>query len=155
MWQSLAERAGTPASMVEQRLGLGGGVDRRRFLQLMGASIALAGGGGCFRQPSETVVPQVRRPQNRVPGQSLYFATAIPLMGFGTGVLVESHDGRPTKVEGNPAHPASLGATDAVQQATVLGLYDPDRSQVVTNGGQIRPWSALLAAVRAALEGQR
>jgi molybdopterin-containing oxidoreductase family iron-sulfur binding subunit len=156
VWQSLEERAGTiDLAAEEPHPALRGGVDRRRFLQLMGASIALAGGGGCFRQPSETVVPQVRRPRDRVPGQSLYFATAIPLMGFGTGVLVESHDGRPTKVEGNPAHPASLGATDAIHQATVLGLYDPDRSQVVTNGGQIRPWSAMLSAVRAALEGQR
>ena len=154
-WQSLEELQGMPAPPAVQAALLGGGVDRRRFLQLMGASIALAGSGGCFRQPFETVVPQVRRPQNRAPGQPLYFASAVPLGGFGTGVLVESHDGRPTKIEGNPAHPASLGATDAVQQATLLGLYDPDRSQVVTNGGQIRPWSALLAAVRAALEGQR
>ncbi len=155
LWQSLEELEGTLVSPPAPDPVPGGGVDRRRFLQLMGASIALAGSGGCFRQPAETVVPQVRRPQNRTPGQPLYFASAIALGGFGTGVLVESHDGRPTKIEGNPAHPASLGATDAVQQATLLGLYDPDRSQVVTNGGQIRPWSALLAAVRAALEGQR
>ena len=74
LWQSLEELDGTLVSPPAQSLGLGGGVDRRRFLQLMGASIALAGSGGCFRQPAETVVPQVRGPQNRAPGQPLYFS---------------------------------------------------------------------------------
>src|SRR5262245_64550983 len=91
-WQSLEELRGTLGPATVQEPMPSSGVDRRRFLQLMGASIALAGSGGCFRQPAETVVPQVRRPQNRAPGQPLYFATAIPLAGFGTGVLVESHD---------------------------------------------------------------
>jgi Fe-S-cluster-containing dehydrogenase component len=130
-------------------------VDRREFLRLMGASLALAGLGACTRQPTETIVPYVRQPEHVVLGEPLYFATAMPLGGFATGLLVESHEGRPTKVEGNPEHPASLGATDAIAQASVLGLYDPDRSQVVTSAGEIRPWSAFVAAMRAALEAQR
>src|SRR5688572_18508112 len=84
---------------------------RRRFLQLMGASLALAGAAGCSRAPAETIVPYVRQPEEIVPGKPLFFATAMPFAGFGTGVLVESHMGRPTKIEGNPTHPASLGAT--------------------------------------------
>jgi molybdopterin-containing oxidoreductase family iron-sulfur binding subunit len=90
-----------------------------------------------------------------VPGEPLFFATAMSLGGIATGLLVESHMGRPTKIEGNPEHPASLGATDALAQASVLGLYDPDRSQVIRSVGEIRPWSAFLDATRRALEAQR
>ena len=81
-------------------------------------------------------MPYVRQPEGIVPGKPLFFATAMPLGGIGTGLLVESHEGRPTKVEGNPQHPASLGATDVFAQASVLGLYDPDRSQTVTYRGE-------------------
>ena len=81
-----------------------------------------------------------------VPGKPLYFATAMPLAGVATGILVESHEGRPTKIEGNPGHPASLGATDLLIQASVLGLYDPDRSQAVTYRGQPRAWNEALSA---------
>jgi MoCo/4Fe-4S cofactor protein with predicted Tat translocation signal len=129
-------------------------VDRRQFLKLMGASLALAGAGACTRQPTEKVVPYVRAPEQIVPGEPLFFATATSLAGVGTGVLVESHMGRPTKVEGNPEHPASLGASDAFAQAAVLELYDPDRSHVVTNAGDIRPWAAFLDVMRRALEAQ-
>lgn len=122
-------------------------VSRRRFLKLMAASIALAGGQGCARQPHEKIVPYVRMPEQIVPGKPLHFATAMSLGGFATGLLAESHMGRPTKVEGNPDHPASLGATDALAQASVLTLYDPDRSQVITNVGQIRTWDAFLSAL--------
>jgi molybdopterin-containing oxidoreductase family iron-sulfur binding subunit len=122
----------------------------------MGASLALAGlGAGCTRQPLETIVPYVTMPEEVVPGRPLFFATAALHGGFARGVLVESHLGRPTKVEGNPDHPASLGSTDAFGQASVLDLYDPDRSQTVTNRGEIRSWSAFLAAVKAALAVQR
>ena len=79
----------------------------------------------------------------------------MPLGGVATGLLVESHEGRPTKIEGNPLHPGSLGATDVFAQAAVLGLYDPDRSQTLTNLGEIRPWSAFLGAIRAALTAQQ
>src|SRR5690606_16407868 len=91
--------------------------------------------------------------ENIIPGKPLFFATAMPLGGYGTGLLVESHEGRPTKVEGNPDHPASLGATDAYAQAAPLGLYDPERSQAVTFEGRIRPWedfAQALAGVSAA-----
>jgi MoCo/4Fe-4S cofactor protein with predicted Tat translocation signal len=123
---------------------------RRRFLTLMGASIALAGASGCTVQPKEVIVPYVRQPEEVVPGNPLFYATAMSTAGIATGLLVESHLGRPTKVEGNPQHPASLGATDAAMQASVLTLYDPDRSQTVTRNGAISDWGAFLAAVSGA-----
>jgi len=124
---------------------------RRRFLKLMGASIALAGMSGCTRQPLEKIVPYVRAPEDLVPGKPLFFASSRVLGGTALGVLVESHMGRPTKIEGNPEHPSSLGSTDALAQASILDLYDPDRSQVVTQAGQIATWPALLGALSAAL----
>ena len=161
-WRSLEELAQTDDfqsfldnEFPRQASGWRSAVDRRQFLQLMGASLALAGLSACTRQPAEKIVPYVRQPEEIVPGRPLFFATALPLGGLVNGVLVESHMGRPTKVEGNPEHPASLGATDAFAQAAVLTLYDPDRSQVISNVGEIRPWSACVAAIRAALEGQR
>src|SRR5437762_188249 len=130
-------------------------VARRTFLKLMGASLALAGVTACTRQPPESIVPYVRQPEQLVPGKPLFYATAMTLGGVATGLLVESHEGRPTKIEGNPQHPGSLGATDAFAQAAILGLYDPDRAQTLTNVGEIRPWSAFLGAMRAALTAQQ
>ena len=124
---------------------------RRQFLKVMGASLALAGLSACTRQPTETIMPYVRQPEEVIPGRPLFFATAVPNMAVAMGVLVESHLGRPTKIEGNPEHPASLGATDAMAQAAVLDLYDPDRSQTLTYLGDIRPWSSFLGAAREAL----
>ena len=124
---------------------------RRRFLKLMGASLALAGMSGCTRQPLEKIVPYVRAPEDLVPGKPLFFASSRVLGGVALGVLVESHMGRPTKIEGNPEHPSSLGSTDAHAQAAILDLYDPDRSQVVTHAGQISTWPAFLGALGAAL----
>jgi MoCo/4Fe-4S cofactor protein with predicted Tat translocation signal len=117
-------------------------IQRRRMLQLMAASLLLGGLGGCGRQPKEEIVPYVRSPEESVPGQPLYFATALTHGGYAQGVVVESHQGRPTKVEGNEKHPASLGATDIFAQAAVLGLYDPDRSRTIANGGEIGTWEA-------------
>jgi len=128
---------------------------RREFLRLMAASLALGGLTACTSQPPEKIVPYVKAPEDIVPGKPLFFATAVAQGGFGTGVLVESHMGRPTKVEGNPEHPASLGATDAAAQASVLTLYDPDRSQTLTYLGDIRPWGGFLATLRSALGAQR
>ena len=130
-------------------------VGRRQFLQLMGASLALAGISGCTRQPEEKIVPYVRAPENIVPGEPLYYATAMPLGNDSVGLLVESHMGRPTKIEGNPDHPSSLGATDVFAQAEVLTLYDPERSQVVRSAGEIRPWAAFLANAREVLLAQQ
>ena len=130
-------------------------VGRRQFLKLMGASLALAGLTACTRQPKETIMPYVRAPEEIVPGQPLFFASAVPLGGIAKGVLVESHMGRPTKIEGNPEHPASLGATDVFAQASVLTLYDPDRSQALTHLGEISSWSTFLGDLREALGGER
>jgi len=118
-------------------------LSRRRFLKLMGASIALASATGCTRNPPEHIVPYVRQPEDLIPGKPLYFATALTLGGFARGVLVETHEGRPTKIEGNPEHPASLGASDVFMQAELLSLFDPERSQSVLNHGQISTWDAL------------
>ena len=96
----------------------------------MGASIALAGATACTRQPDELIVPYVRQPEEVMPGRPLFFATAMTLGGIATGLLAESHAGRPTKLEGNPEHPSSLGATDLLAQASILTMYDPDRSRV-------------------------
>ena len=115
-------------------------MSRRAFLKLMAASLALAGLSACA-QPREKIVPYVQEPDPRItPGRPLYFATAMPLGGYGIGLLAESQLGRPTKVEGNPDHPDSLGASDPFAQASVLTLYDPDRAQAVTNLGQIATW---------------
>jgi MoCo/4Fe-4S cofactor protein with predicted Tat translocation signal len=154
MWRSLEELAGSEEfiefleyEFPRQAAGIreaGTATGRRDFLKLMSASLALAGLGACTRQPEEPIVPYVKQPEQIVLGLPLYFATAMPLCGFGLGVVAESHEGRPTKVEGNPAHPASLGASDVAAQGSVLGLYDPDRSKVVTSAGQIRTWQGLL-----------
>ena len=128
-------------------------LSRRRFLAVMGASLALAGMAGCSVKPAPegTIVPYVRQPEEIVPGRPLFFATTLVHDGGGFGVLVESHEGRPTKVEGNPDHPASLGATTAIGQASVLDLYDPDRSATATYLGQTRTWPDAVAALRQAL----
>lgn len=110
-------------------------VSRRRFLQLAAASLGLAGLTGCTRQPPEHILPYVTPPENVIPGKPLFFATAVPVAGVAEGVLVESHLGRPTKIEGNPDHPASLGATSVHSQASVLDLYDPDRAKEISRGG--------------------
>src|SRR3989442_6945495 len=123
-----------------------GPVSRRDFLKLVGASAAMAGLGGCAIEPAEEIVPYVRPPEEIVPGKPLFFATAMSLGGFATGLLVESHEGRPTKVEGNPDHPDSLGAADAFSQASILTLYDPDRSQAPIRAGSIGSWQSFLAS---------
>ena len=104
----------------------------------MGASLTLAGVTACTRQPAEETLPYVRQPEELVPGKPLFYATAMPFAGAGMGLLVESHEGRPTKIEGNPDHPTSRGATDIFAQAAILNLYDPDRSQTLTHLGEIR-----------------
>jgi molybdopterin-containing oxidoreductase family iron-sulfur binding subunit len=122
----------------------------------MGASAALAATCGCsVSQPREQIVPYVRSPEYGTPGEPLFYATAIALGGYGTGVLVESHTGRPTRIEGNPDHPASLGGLDAISQASIFSLYDPDRSQAIMLRGEIRTWDMLTAAMESVLEEQR
>ena len=153
-WRSLEELAGTEEferylhrEFPEQAAEWHDPVGRRQFLQLMGASLALAGVSGCVVRPEDKIVPYVKAPEHVVPGKPLYYASAAVQEGYGSGILVESHLGRPTKVEGNPSHPASLGATDLFTQASILNLYDPDRSQSVTLNGHLTSWDALLNAL--------
>jgi MoCo/4Fe-4S cofactor protein with predicted Tat translocation signal len=124
-------------------------VDRRDFLKLMGASLALAGLAGCGLPDQTHIVPYVKQPDGVVLGRPNFFATAMPFGADAVGVLVESHEGRPTKIEGNPDHPSSLGATSAMVQASILSLYDPDRAQTTLYTGEIRSWSAFLDAAPA------
>jgi molybdopterin-containing oxidoreductase family iron-sulfur binding subunit len=130
-------------------------VSRRGFLKVMGASLGLAGMTGCVRLPLEPIVPYVRQPENVIPGRPMYYATAVTLGGYASPVLVESHLGRPTKIEGNDLHPASLGGTDIFTQASILGLYDPDRSQSVMSMGDQRSFSAFRSAIRGPLSAQK
>jgi molybdopterin-containing oxidoreductase family iron-sulfur binding subunit len=127
------------------------GVSRRRWLQLMGASLMLAGASGC-RWKKDEILPLVAQPPNRLPGQFQRFATARDMAGSATGLWVTSVDGRPIKIEGNPKHPQSLGATDAWTQASILELYDPDRSQFVvdrTGPGEMgQTWSRFVEWIR-------
>lgn len=153
-WRTFEERAGRP-DVRESMPDFEGGSSRREFLAFLGASLALAGTTGCGKPPSEPIIPYVHPPEAFLPGKPLFFATALTLHGRALGVLVESHLGRPTKVEGNPDHPASLGATDAFAQASLLSLYDPDRSQAALRRGQISTWPAFLEEAGAVLEAQR
>ncbi|MEO7154449.1 MAG: TAT-variant-translocated molybdopterin oxidoreductase, partial [Planctomycetota bacterium] len=130
-------------------------VQRRTFLQLMGASLALAGISSCTRQPDEHILPYAKSPESLIPGKPLYFATAMPWSSGAIGLLVESHMGRPTKCEGNPEHSASRGATDLFSQASVLDLYDPDRSTTIVHNGQLSTWDQLTTTLAPDLEAQK
>jgi MoCo/4Fe-4S cofactor protein with predicted Tat translocation signal len=140
-WRSLEELAGTETfqhylhrEFPENASEMTDPETRRQFLKLMGASLALAGVSGCAIRTPEKITPWVKSPEQIVPGRPQFYATSMTMGGLATGLLVESHSGRPTKVEGNPDHPASLGSTDIFAQAAPLGLYDPDRSQIVLRG---------------------
>ena len=137
------------------RLQQGEGLERRSFLRLMGASLGVAGIAACTRQPEEKIVPAARNPEYTVPGKPRYFATAMTLGGAATGLLVESHMGRPTKVEGNPDHPASLGSSNGFAQAAILSLYDPDRSHSIRHLDMISTWSTFLDELTARMNGMR
>jgi len=155
MWRSMGERE-LPSewrSIVTPEFALGAdqwppGMDRREFLRLMGASLALGGLAGCTR-PAGRLVPYVTPPEEALPGSPEFYATAIPIEGYARGILVESHLGRPTKIEGNPDHPESGGSTDALTQAAILSLYDPDRSKAPLHRGAEQSWEAFEAEWRA------
>ena len=161
-WRSLEELAETEEfeemlhrEFPENASEWADGPSRRNFLKLMGASLAFGGLTNCTIQPEEKIVPWVNAPENLIPGKPLFYATAASLGGIGTGILVESHMGRPTKIEGNPGHPASLGGSDATTQASILDLYDPDRATSVKNAGQISTWSSFLQSLDKELSSQR
>ncbi len=166
-WRSLGELTETDEfrdflqkEFPRQAAPLENGIERRDFLKLLGASMALAGLAACARPPlpHEKIVPYVRAPEEITPGKPLFYATAVTYGGYAEGVLAESHQGRPTKLEGNPDHPASRGATGAVTQAEVLSVYDPDRSGAILESGEERLWEdfteALSQTVAALPQGQ-
>src|SRR5882724_1359967 len=192
-WRSLEELADSPVfeEFVQREFPQAAEewndpVERRTFLKLMGASLALAGLSGCVIQPPEKVIPYVKQPEEETPGRGLWFATAFSLGGIATPLLARSNEGRPTKLEGNPDHPnnrnsvsepgADRGpragsprgvvdatgsrapndkgatATDIFSQASILTLYDPDRSQTPLYRGETRPWSQFVAEIRGAID---
>lgn len=160
-WRSLEELANTPEfeafllkEFPNQAAPLERSVDRRGFIKLMGASLALAGLTSCVRPyTQEKILPYVRAPEELIPGQPLFYATALTYGGFAKGVLAESHQGRPTRVEGNPDHPASLGSSSPQMQAAPLTLYDPDRSQFVTHNGSVSSYGEFVDALTGAVSG--
>ncbi|MFB3813205.1 MAG: TAT-variant-translocated molybdopterin oxidoreductase [Terriglobales bacterium] len=161
-WRSLAELAQTrefkEALHREFPKGASEWLDepsRRGFLKLMGVTVALAGLTSCIKQPMEPIVPYVRQPEELTLGVPRYYATAMTLNGYACPQLVTSREGRPTKIEGNPEHPASLGGSDIFSQAAIYNLYDPDRSESNTYLGEIRPWMSFLAAIRGPAAAQK
>jgi molybdopterin-containing oxidoreductase family iron-sulfur binding subunit len=169
-WRSLEELADAPEfrefverEYPQQAEEWNDPFERRTFLKLMGASLALAGLSGCAFQPPEKIVPYVIQPEG-TPGKSLFYATASSVGGIATPLLARSNEGRPTKVEGNPDHPNSRNgdpqdrgssATDIFAQASILSLYDPDRSQTTMFREVARPWTTFVGEIRTALDEQR
>jgi len=150
-WRSLEEVMDTPEfqEMLHREFPADAsewadGLSRRTFLKWAAASLALAGLTGCTRPPAQDILPYVKQPEQLVLGEPLYYATAMLLDGYATGVLVKSREGHPIKVDGNPDHPAALGGSSIWMQASILDLYDPDRSQEVTHRGDLSSWASLL-----------
>ncbi|HET6632701.1 MAG TPA: TAT-variant-translocated molybdopterin oxidoreductase [Rhodanobacteraceae bacterium] len=144
-WRALEELADSEAFRRDlrgafPRLADAAAMDRRGFLKFLGVSLALAGLAGCSAPPQGEMVPWVRQPERMDGDLPQFYASALPTAGYAVGVLVESHMGRPTKIEGNPKHPASLGATDARLQAAVWQVWDPDRSQAPLRDGDVASW---------------
>ncbi len=165
-WRSLDELAATPEfqdllerEFPRQAVGWADDEDpvegRRNFLKLMGASLALGGLAACTRQPTEHIAPYIQQPEELIPGRPLFYATQTALSGVSTGILAESHEGRPTKIEGNPEHPGSMGACDPYSQASVLQLYDPDRSRALTFQGEVATWGGFYSNLRGLLADQQ
>jgi len=161
-WQSLEELSNTKTfrNLLENEFPANSESDRQTFslerrdvLKLMAASAAMAGMSACTKLPTEKIVPYAHPPEEIIPGRPLFYATSFPQHGVSAGVLVESHMGRPTKIEGNPDHPGSRGGTDAFTQASILALYDPDRSQIVLNEGRVSTWSDFAARIGNARTG--
>jgi MoCo/4Fe-4S cofactor protein with predicted Tat translocation signal len=162
-WRTLGELAETPEFMevlanevpqATRTMNLH--MDRRQFLTLAGASLALAGLSGCRYLPQKTLVPYVHQPEEMVQGIPMFYATAVPVHGgYGCGAIITAREGRPIKIEGNPDHPSNLGATDALTQAAILPLYDPDRSQIVMREGEFSSWREFFDTSRHLVDEQR
>jgi MoCo/4Fe-4S cofactor protein with predicted Tat translocation signal len=153
-WRSLEEKRGDPAlaqarahEFPEGASAPPDGVMRRTFLQLVSGSLALAGAAACWRPPQEQIFTFTKAPANVLPGVPYNYATATVHNGYATGVVVESFDGRPVKVEGNPLHPASQGAAGAFEQASLMRLYDPQRATTLTRRGRPQGFRQFLADI--------
>jgi MoCo/4Fe-4S cofactor protein with predicted Tat translocation signal len=162
-WRSLEHKAGD-ASVTEtldmefpNGAAPSAGYSRRDALKLAGASLSLGALAGCdklpIRRPVEEILPFVRAPEQAIPGVRMSYATAMQRSSGALGLLVEANDGRPTKIEGNPLHPSSLGASDIWAQAEVLRLYDPERARTPLKGGAASTWEAFDAALADLLKG--
>ena len=156
-WKSMDELAQTPgfqemlAEEFPRQMGAAANewvdaVSRRGFLKVMGASFALAGLAGCTKQPDEPIFPYVKAPEDLILGKPMYFASAHPFPTGAIPVLIKSDAFRPIKVDGNPDHPMAKGKSDAFTQATLLDLYDPDRSKEVKYRGQPSDWASFQEA---------
>ena len=161
-WRSVDELAGSPefAELVNKEFPSQASewidpVSRRSFLKVMGASMALAGLAGCTKQPDEPIYPYVTAPPDLTLGKPDYFASAFPFTTGAVPVLIKSAAYRPIKVDGNPEHPYTRGGSDPITQATLLDMYDPDRSQHVLYRGETRTWAAFLAAFRGMLADKK
>jgi molybdopterin-containing oxidoreductase family iron-sulfur binding subunit len=161
-WRSIDTLAGTPALAAALREEFPkhssewiDPVSRRGFLKVMGASLALAGLAGCTQQPEEAIYPYVKAPEDLILGRPVYFATAFPFATGSVPLLIKSDAYRPIKVDGNPNHPYNQGGSDPIAQATLLDMYDPDRSQHVYYRGETRQWAAFLASYRAMLADKK
>jgi molybdopterin-containing oxidoreductase family iron-sulfur binding subunit len=155
-WQSVDELANTAEFQAAVEKEFPGSaqewvdpVSRRGFMKLMGASLALAGLAGCTKQPDEPIYAYVKQPEDLILGKPNYFATAHPFVTCAVPLLVKSDQYRPIKIDGNPEHPYNQGSSDPFTQATLLDLYDPDRSQHVTYRGENREWAEFALALRA------
>jgi molybdopterin-containing oxidoreductase family iron-sulfur binding subunit len=155
LWRSLDELSREPAVLEMLRAEFPGlpdlgeaRVGRRRLLELMGASFALAGLSGCGPgAEADKAIPYVTMPPGLVPGVARHFATAVTRGGYADGVLVIHQMGRPVQLEGNPEHPASLGALDPIIQANILDLYDPDRSRTVLTSSRAASANGMVKAL--------
>jgi MoCo/4Fe-4S cofactor protein with predicted Tat translocation signal len=153
-WKSLEEVAATPEfeEMLHREFPVGASewdssLSRRDFFRLAAASVALAGATACTKQPVHEILPYVKQPEEIVLGKPLYYATTMVMNGYGLGVVAKSREGHPIKIDGNAEHPAVLGGSDIWMQASILDLYDPDRSQSVTQLGEITDWSLFISAL--------
>src|SRR3989339_804159 len=126
-WQTFDQTANIPEFSKKE---ISENISRRNFLELVAVSLSMAGITSC-RRPIEKIIPYVIQQEEIIPGVPQHYATTMPFGNSAYGLIVESHEGRPTKIEGNPEHPSSMGASNVFMQSTLLDLYDPDRSKII------------------------